>query len=251
MKRAEFIRELEYLLQDIPEADREDAVAYYRDYLEEAGEEHEEEAIREFGSPERVAAMIRADLDGQMKDSGVFTDTGYQDERFRETRYQVMRQKDRQDTQDGNGTTAGRYGDGRGTRDFLPPRRTLAQVLRVILLLVLLFVAAPVMSGLGSGMLGIAAGIAGMVIVTVILVGLLTAAALIGAVVLMIVGFGTLVVEFWSGVMWIGLGIMMLGLGLLGLAASVLVYGKLIPWCLCGVVNIISRFLHRGRRSAV
>jgi len=248
VKRAEFIRELEYLLQDIPEADREDAVAYYRDYLEEAGEEHEEEAIREFGSPERVAAMIRADLDGQMKDGGVFTDTGYQDERFRETRYQVMRQKDKQN---GNGTTAGQYGDGRGTRDSLPPRRTLAQVLRVILLLALLFVAAPVMSGLGSGMLGIAAGIAGMVIVTVILVGLLTAAALIGAVVLLIVGFGTLVAEFWSGVMWIGLGIVMLGLGLLGLAVSVLVYGKLIPWCLCGVVNIIGRFLHRGRRSAV
>ena len=37
MRREEFIRELEYLLQDVSEADKEDAIAYYRDYLEEAG----------------------------------------------------------------------------------------------------------------------------------------------------------------------------------------------------------------------
>ena len=57
MKREKFIRELEYLLQDVSEADKEDAIAYYRDYLEDAGDDHEEEAIREFGSPERVAAI--------------------------------------------------------------------------------------------------------------------------------------------------------------------------------------------------
>ena len=52
MNRREFIRELEYLLQDIPEEEKADAIAYYRDYLEDAGEEQEEDVIREFGSPE-------------------------------------------------------------------------------------------------------------------------------------------------------------------------------------------------------
>ena len=37
MRRAEFMKELEYLLQDIPDEEKEEALAYYRDYLEEAG----------------------------------------------------------------------------------------------------------------------------------------------------------------------------------------------------------------------
>ena len=41
MKKEEFMRELEYLLQDIPEEEKEDAIAYYRDYLEEAGADKE------------------------------------------------------------------------------------------------------------------------------------------------------------------------------------------------------------------
>lgn len=55
MNRTEFMKELEYLLQDISEEEKADAIAYYQDYLEEAGDEHEAEAIREFGSPERIA----------------------------------------------------------------------------------------------------------------------------------------------------------------------------------------------------
>ena len=70
MNREEFMKELEYLLMDIPEEDKQDAVAYYRDYLEDAGDEHEQEVIQEFGSPERVAAIIRADLGGRLELSG-------------------------------------------------------------------------------------------------------------------------------------------------------------------------------------
>ena len=71
MRRAEFMKELEYLLQDIPDEEKEEALAYYRDYLEEAGDENEEQVIREFGSPERVAAIIRSDLDGNLE-NGVY-----------------------------------------------------------------------------------------------------------------------------------------------------------------------------------
>ena len=67
MSRETFMKELEYLLQDIPDEEKEEALAYYRDYLEEAGDENEEQVIREFGSPERVAAIIRSDLDGNLE----------------------------------------------------------------------------------------------------------------------------------------------------------------------------------------
>ena len=55
MRKEEFFDKLEYLLQDIPDQDREDALDYYRDYLAEAGSGNEEAAIEDFGSPERVA----------------------------------------------------------------------------------------------------------------------------------------------------------------------------------------------------
>ena len=94
MKKEEFMRELEYLLQDIPDEEKEDAVAYYRDYLEEAGPENEEAVIQDFGSPERIAAIIRADLNGNLQDGGEFTDQGYEDERFRDPNYQIVKRMD-------------------------------------------------------------------------------------------------------------------------------------------------------------
>ncbi len=94
MNRDEFMRELEYLLADIPDEEKEDAIEYYRDYLEEAGPENEDSVIREFGSPERIAAMIRADMNGHLKEGGEFTESGYQDERFRDPNYQMAKRYD-------------------------------------------------------------------------------------------------------------------------------------------------------------
>ena len=50
MRKEEFFDKLEYLLQDIPDQDREDALDYYRDYLAEAGSGNEEAAIEDFGA---------------------------------------------------------------------------------------------------------------------------------------------------------------------------------------------------------
>lgn len=39
MGKEEFLKRLTYLLRDIPEEEMQDAVSYYRSYLEEAGPE--------------------------------------------------------------------------------------------------------------------------------------------------------------------------------------------------------------------
>ena len=84
MSRAEFMEKLEYLLQDLSQEDREDGIAFYRDYLDEAGPEREQEVLREFGSPERIASIIRSNLKMDLEDGGIFTENGFEDERFRE-----------------------------------------------------------------------------------------------------------------------------------------------------------------------
>ena len=76
MTRDAFMRELAYLLQDIGEEDRQDALQYYRDYFDDAGPEREEAVLRELGSPERVAAIIRANLAGQDAPGRGSTDRG-------------------------------------------------------------------------------------------------------------------------------------------------------------------------------
>ena len=58
MRRVEFMRELSNLLQDLSDADREEALRYYNDYFEDAGPENEEAVAEELGTPEKVAAMI-------------------------------------------------------------------------------------------------------------------------------------------------------------------------------------------------
>ena len=62
MKKEIFLERLEALLQDIPEEEKRDAIDYYRDYLEEAGPEKEEEVLAEFQSPEHIAEVIRTEL---------------------------------------------------------------------------------------------------------------------------------------------------------------------------------------------
>lgn len=93
MSKEEFMRKLEYLLSDIPEEEKKDALDYYQDYLEEAGD-MADKAIEEFGSPERIAAIIRSDIRGDLKDGGSFTEVGYEDERFRDPNYQVAKRYD-------------------------------------------------------------------------------------------------------------------------------------------------------------
>lgn len=67
MNRIEYMTKLASLLQDIPEVERRDAMKYYNDYFDEAGEENEEQVIREFGAPEEVAENIKADLKARRK----------------------------------------------------------------------------------------------------------------------------------------------------------------------------------------
>ncbi len=259
MDRKDFMKELEYLLQDIPEEEKEDAIAYYRDYLEDAGDEHEAEVISEFGSPERVAAIIRADLGGDLENGGEFTESGYQDERFRDPRYQVAERKERTDAdgqwQQGGADAGG--GDGQQRKGAGPDRGFLAKgspasrVLKVVLLLAILCMASPILLGIGGGIAGIGAALLILLLALVLLSGVLTVTAWIGAVALLVLGGGMMFAYPWSGLLLIGFGIFVMGLAFLGIAVSVVVYGKLIPFCICGVTDWFNRLLHRkkgGRR---
>ncbi|HOS34264.1 MAG TPA: DUF1700 domain-containing protein [Treponemataceae bacterium] len=61
MTRAQFMNELRERLDRLPSDEREEALAYYEEYFDEAGVDHEQDVIRELGSPASVASRIYAD----------------------------------------------------------------------------------------------------------------------------------------------------------------------------------------------
>lgn len=64
MNKTEFMRQLETLLQNISEQERQEALQYYEDYFADAGPENEQTVIEALGNPARVAENIRRDLYG-------------------------------------------------------------------------------------------------------------------------------------------------------------------------------------------
>lgn len=69
MNKSQYLKELESLLLDINDNDRQEALDYYSGYFDEAGIENEERTINELGSPQKLAYMIRDSLNGQFDDS--------------------------------------------------------------------------------------------------------------------------------------------------------------------------------------
>lgn len=103
MSRIDFIKELESLLLDIPSDEREEALQYYNNYFDDAGEENEQEIIKELGSPERVAAIIKAELDGSYskpEDRGYFTEKGYQDTILIDEKYEIVNSSGQKEAED-------------------------------------------------------------------------------------------------------------------------------------------------------
>lgn len=85
MNRREYMAQLSYLLQDMPESERQDVLNYYENYFDEGGSEQEELIIRTLGSPERLAAIIKEGMQEEEGSAyGEYTESGYRDDRFRE-----------------------------------------------------------------------------------------------------------------------------------------------------------------------
>ena len=194
MNRVEFMRQLESLLWNLSESDRLDAIAYYNDYFDEAGVENEERVLKELGSPERVAAMIKADLNTDGNEQAEYTEQGYSDGR-------------------------------QGVNPNTPATRKQKKALPIALIIVLLVFAAPVLLGVGGGLLGGILGLAGG------LIGLVAGGIgmLAGGVVSLVSGVIKLVFSPLKGLVLIGTGSLITAVGLLLVVFLVLCIFKWMP----------------------
>lgn len=227
MSREEFMRQLETLLTDISEEERQEALSYYRSYFEDAGKENEERILKELESPEKVAATIKADLGMEPKlDFGAYTEHGFEDQRFEDRQTIDLRKKPSQ-----------KQGESRSTYN---ENRTL----KIILIIAIAIVSSPIW---GGALIGILSGISGFVI------GVIAAAfaLYVSSGVLVGIGIGQFVVGSAAvGFALVGAGMLVLALAILMTILCVWVCGKLIPW-ICNVIGSVWRGIFGGKERTI
>lgn len=259
MNRTEFLEQLERLLWDIPKSERMSALEYYQDYFEDAGEENEGKVIQELGSPGKVAAIIRADLENDPSPYGEYTETGYTDERFQEKKvpepFEVKEDREennwdgkkyrdpqgerKQNSYDGPYSRAG-YG-----REYGQNIRRSRSGAGWILLIVFAIVALPFVFGVGIGALGIIIGIFGGIF------GLLAGgiSLTVGGIMMLIHSLVFQLASPPTAVTCVGMSLMATAVGILLLLAFIWLILRAFPAVFRWAVDLIQRIFHRGIRG--
>lgn len=211
MNRVEFMHQLERLLADIPESDRQDAITYYQDYFDEAGPEREASVIRELGSPERVAAVIKADLNHATDET----------------------------TNDGELPASIEQP---GNAEKKKEQKKFPWALVIVLLIFASPILISVFGGLFGGILGLFAALVGMVVAVVVC----SIAFIIAGIVLVVVGIIKVIISPMEGLLTLGLGSVMFALGILFMILFIWTAFKWIPALFRGCVNVFQKiFLRR------
>lgn len=275
MDRAEFMRRLSDLLQDVPPAEREEALQYYNDYFDDAGEGNEAGVIASLGSPEELAKTIKAGLtDGG--NGGEFTESGFQGYEQRNKNQVMSTNQGRAEGQgsaqegseesgfrgnpggqqtNGAGNTYGAYASQSnagqsgqsGQKGQAGKSMTGGQIALIAVLLVL---TSPVWIGILGGLLGCVIGLFGG------LLGLFIAFLVVGVVFLAVgialvcTGFAAIFGAPLSGLCLVGVGLILTSLGLLFSCFMVWIVGSVIPALFRGCVNLCHRLFHRGGAKA-
>lgn len=226
MNRVEFMQQLERLLWDIPESDRLDAIAYYNDYFDEAGPENEAQVIRELGSPGKVAAIIKADLNASGNVEAEYTEHGYEDGR-----------------EGLNKNTPARKEKG-----YQAPKQK--RNIPIALIIILLVFASPVLVGVGGGILGGLVGVLAALVGIIFAVVVCGVAFIIAGIVCIVVGIARAIASPVEGLVVIGVGAIMFALGILLTILFIWCAFKWLPALFRWFVDLIQKLFNRGERRS-
>ena len=245
MTRMDFLKQLEYLLQDIDEKDREDALEYYRDYMDEAG-------ISEFASvdglldvPEKIAISIRASLNDDSDEQNEFSEQGVSDSRWEPQKHMpdIYKKDDWSRKEEKQTEGAWKEASGGQTPDdertewesddsaYSKAGRNRGNNLgKILLIIVLCIVGLPLIGGIGTGVAGILIGIAGVVLFVMSIVHMIASVP--------------------EGLLMMGCSFLLLALGILFVIVVLAVCTRLIPWVVRGIAGLFRRIFRRGGADA-
>lgn len=226
MSKKEYLARLEKLLEGISPEERQAAMEYYMDYLEDAGPEGEQAAMEHLGTPERVAAAIRQGLAGDSS-GGEWTEQGYKEapswREVPERRAQVSRREN--------------WRKERGRRNILGI---------LILLILMVSCGIPVFTAVASAGLAVVAALGVVCFGGLALVLALT----VGGVVLLIMGLVRISLVPGAGAMLTGFGFLCLAGAFFLLPLCPWIFRTVIPGILNGISWLFHRIFGRGGRKA-
>lgn len=250
MRRIEFMRELSYLLQDMDEADREEALRYYNDYFEDAGPDKEEEVAKELGSPEKVAAILKDGMRTGSEANGSFTDTGFADERFDESRMpEAYRRGRRPEKEQGQKAEAAKEENPYHYTSEPPKKEKKNRAVKIILAILLCLCALPVLGPLA------AAAIVAVLVFLLVIVIVIFAVGISGIAIVVsgIIAFGSGIIKLFAVP---ATGIFICGAALLVIAVGILVawfmgwlFFKAAPPVLNNLIRAVRRPFERRREA--
>lgn len=220
MSRREFLRRLEELLYDISENERREAIQYYKDYLDDAGVENEEEVLEALGTPEQVAAVIKDSLREGNGEEGEYTETGYKsgmEPKSEEiARRAAARYRSNQAKAKSSGLSTG----------------------MIVLIVLLALCAAPIIIPIAIALLAVFLAL-GVALCAVVVALIITGVVMVGAgIVFVVKGIGEVFVAPYAGIVTLGISLFVIGLGLLCILLMVWIFTKAIPGLVRGFVAL-------------
>lgn len=265
MNREQFIAQLARLLQDLPPAERQEAIRYYQEYFDDAGEENEDAVIQELGSPGKVAASIKANLqyggstfganDTDMENTGTESQTkdadGWQQNGQTMNRWNQSTQQGWQnaDTQGQSGQQQTWQNSSTQSPYAMQARKPKRGVGGWALLIIILVFASPVLLGVGGGALGIFIGILATVFVLWISFFAVAIGMIGGGIAVLIKGILHAISSPAAGLVSMGGGLICIALGILCAAFFLWFTFQLCPRVLRTTLNFISRIVHKGKEA--
>ena len=281
MNREQFIAQLARLLQDLPPAERQEAIRYYQEYFDDAGEENEDAVIQELGSPGKVAASIKANLqyggstfgandtdmentgtESQTKDADGWQQNGQTMNRWNQSTQQGWQNADTQGQNGQQGTwqnadTQGQNGQQQTWQNSSSTQSPYAMQARKpkrgvggwALLIIILVFASPVLLGVGGGALCIFIGI--LATVSALWISFFTVAIgmIGGGIAVLIKGILHVISSPAAGLVSMGGGLICIALGILCAVFFLWFTFQLCPRVLRTTLNFISRIVHKGKEA--
>lgn len=230
MSKDEFLNRLSFLLCDISFEEREEALSYYREYIEDAGLENEEAIVNELGSVEDLAREIRTGLSNK------------NDPDFDYCRTFAALEPKATYTGGTQNESYEHYTD----VDVIRKERNKSRLMLAIIALAFLSpVWLPIAGGLLSAIFGIAIGILAIVFG----IGVAGVVMAIVGVILFVCGLVQMLTSPLVGVALIGASMIVAALGLLFLVFIVWACGTVIPLCINGISSLIHHVTGRFRRG--
>ncbi len=280
MNRADFMKNLSELLADVPPTEREEAIQYYNDYFDDAGEENEQSVIASLGTPQQLAETIRAGLaDGG--NAGEFTEKGFSGYEQKKSN-EVMKLNNaeekggsgNQNSYSGQNSSSNQgYYSNQNTYDnqsynrnqnsygsqnaygnqgsaVAKPNKKQMSSGTIVLIVILCILASPILLGVGGGLLGAVIGIFGGLLGIVVGFGAAAVALIAVGVCLFVYGIVLMFGMPLAGLCLIGAGMICMAIGLFCLWLTVLVCGGLIPVIVKGIGKLFNSIFNKGGREA-